>query len=154
MPRNPLAALRVALIPMTMAALLAVTLLAPLAKAPAAQARTRGADTCANKRCTRDKPWADSCRERDGYKAVARCFITRAARHYGQSPSLAKAIAYRESRYHWWVTNSSGHRGLYQFDDTLWAHTPYHARSPYNPRYASLAAMWEWKHGGMHHWAL
>jgi hypothetical protein len=34
-----------------------------------------------------------------------------------------------------------------------WASTPYRKQSPYNPRWASLAAMWMWKHGGYHHWS-
>jgi len=154
MPRTPTAALRAALKITFLTATLAVALIAQHALTNPAAAQAKGRDACANHLCTQDKPVVTSCRDFGGHVKVARCFVTRAARHYDQSVSLARSIAWRESRYHWWITNSSSHRGLYQFDDTLWSNTPYHARSPYNPRYASLAAMWEWKHGGMAHWAL
>jgi hypothetical protein len=149
MPRTPVAVLRAALAITTLASLLALT----LATARPAHAATAKA-ACANKYCTKDKSGVKSCRSRDGYKSIARCYIDRAAFHYGQSSSEARYIAYRESKYHWTVTNSSAHRGMYQFTDTLWRHTPYHAKSVYNPRYAALAAMWLWKHGGKHHWAI
>jgi hypothetical protein len=148
MPRTPIAVLRAALAITTLAGLLALAAIAPR---PAAAA-TR--DACANRMCTKDKAQVPSCHTLRAYQRVARCFIDRAARHYGQSTREARAIAYRESRYHWKVTNSSAHRGMYQFTDTLWAHTPYHRRSVYDPRYAALAAMWLWKHGGKHHWAI
>ena len=148
MPRTPIAALRAALAMTALASLLALT----TATRPA-QAAT-GRDACANRICTKDKAQVPSCHTLHAYQRVARCFIDRAARHYGQSTREARAIAFRESRYHWRVTNSSAHRGMYQFTDTLWRHTPYHAKSVYNPRYAALAAMWLWKHGGKHHWAI
>jgi hypothetical protein len=85
---------------------------------------------------------------------VSRCFIVRAAEHYHQSRSEALYIAWRESRYHYRVTNgASGAAGLFQFMPTTWAHSPYRHRSPYNPRWAALAAMWYWAHGGKFHWA-
>jgi hypothetical protein len=154
MPRTPTTALRAVLKITLLTATLAVALFAQHAATAPAAAQAKGRDACANHLCTRDKPVVTSCRDFGGHVKVARCFVTRAARHYDQSVSLARSIAWRESRYHWWITNSSAHRGLYQFTDTLWAHTPYSERSVYNPRYASLAAMWLWRHGGMHHWAL
>jgi uncharacterized membrane protein len=149
MPRTPVAVLRAAL---TMIALAAVMALSAAAARPAGAATAKAA--CANHYCTKDKPGVRSCRSLRGYQRIARCYIDRAARHYGQSRYEARHIAWRESRYHWWVTNSSAHRGMYQFTDTLWRHTPYHAKSVYSPRYAALAAMWLWRHGGKHHWAL
>ena len=84
---------------------------------------------------------------------VARCFIARAADHFHQSRSQAYYIAHRESRYNWRVTNrSSGAAGLYQFMPRTWRSTPYRHHSPYHPRWASLAAMWMWAHGGYSHW--
>jgi uncharacterized low-complexity protein len=157
MPRSPTAALRAALTMTVLAAALALA--APAGTAVAATKSTAAAharsapDACADRLCTRDDADVRSCRTRDGHTAIARCYINRAAVHYRQSGRLARSIAWRESRYHWWVTNSSAHRGLYQFTDTLWAHTPYRARSPYSPRYASLAAMWLWRHGGYGNWA-
>jgi len=44
--------------------------------------------------------------------------------------------------------------GLYQFARVTWAHSPYRHHSPYNPRWAALAAMWYWAHGGYHHWSV
>src|SRR3954452_20872224 len=96
---------------------------------------------------------AGSCWNHHGGRAVSRCFIARAAARYHQPVSQAYYIAWRESRYHWRVTNrSSGAAGLYQFMPTTWAHSPYRHRSPYNPRWAALAAMWFWAHGGKFHW--
>ena len=143
MPRTPVAPL--------FAALLTLITIASSSVAPAGAATPR--TTCANRLCTKDRPGVPSCVSRHGYQAIARCYIDRAARHYRQSPAEARFIAYRESRYHWTVTNASAHRGLYQFTDTLWRHTPYHRRSPYSPRYAPLAAMWLWKHGYKSAWA-
>jgi hypothetical protein len=72
---------------------------------------------------------------------------------YGQSKSRAYHIAWRESRYNWRVTNrSSGAAGLYQFMSRTWLTTPYRKHSRYHPRWAALAAMWMWAHGGYHHW--
>jgi hypothetical protein len=148
-----MAALRAALKTTILVATLAAAALTPLAVS--AQAATHAHAACANHLCTRLKPHVRTCRQRHHrYEAIARCSITRAARHYHQSVREAHYIAWRESRYRWWVTNSSAHRGMYQFTDTLWAHTPYHRRSVYSPRWSSLAAMWLWARGGKHHWAL
>src|SRR3954452_7960260 len=126
----------------------AVILMAAFAAAPAVVHARKG-DPCANQRCTRYKPHATDCWDKHGRRKVARCFISQAATHYRQSKSQAFYIAWRESRYNWRVTNrSSGAAGLYQFMPGTWRHTPYHKRSPYHPRWAALAAMWMWKHGG------
>ena len=108
---------------------------------------------CADRLCKKDAPGTKSCWHWKSRTNESKCFITRAARHFRQSRSQALYIAHRESRYDYKVTNSSsGAAGLFQFMPTLWHHTPYHGRSPYNPRWAALAAMWEWAHGGYHHW--
>src|SRR3954447_18717119 len=124
--------------------------------APAAATAAKTDDSCANRLCTKYVPGTPSCPERhDGRHAIARCYIARAATHFAQPKSLAYAIAWRESRYNWRVTNpSSGTAGLYQFAMRTWRSTPYRSHSPYEPRWAALAAMWMWKHGGYHHWAL
>jgi hypothetical protein len=109
---------------------------------------------CADRLCKRYVPHTPSCWSHDSRKEVSRCFIKRAAVHFHQSRRQALYIAWRESRYNYRVTNSSsGAAGLYQFMRGTWAHTPYRRYSPYNPRWASLAAMWMWKHGGYSHWA-
>ncbi len=145
-----------------MRALIAAALVAALLIAgglmtarPALAARSsRYHDPCAGRLCLTYRPGTKSCHRFRNRDAVARCFVVRAARHYHQSVSLALYTARVESRYRWWVTNGSGHRGLFQFDDTLWGSTPYarRHRSPYEPRFAALAAMRIWAHGGYHHW--
>jgi soluble lytic murein transglycosylase-like protein len=129
-------------------AVVALALLAPLAAPSTAGARS----TCANRLCTKDKPRVKSCYRHDHRKPIAKCFIRRAARHFHQSRRRAYYIAWRESRYHWHARNPSGAGGLYQFMPRTWHHTPYRHHSRYNPRWASLAAMWMWKHGGYSHW--
>ena len=130
-----------------MALALATALLAP---APASATSA----TCANRLCTKDRPQVKSCRsEYDHRKQIAKCFIRRAARHFHQSRKRAYYIAWRESRYDWHATNgSSGAAGLYQFMRGTWRHTPYRKHSRYSPRWAPLAAMWMWAHGGYSHW--
>ena len=128
---------------------LALMLIAPAA----AHARVHDRSPCANRLCTKYEPGTKSCHAKHGRAAIARCFISRAAAHFGQNRKLAYAIAYRESRYDWRVTNpSSGTAGLYQFARRTWKSTPYREHSPYQPRWAALAAMWMWKHGGFRHW--
>jgi hypothetical protein len=132
---------------------LLVALALILAVPTVAAARPRDTSPCANKLCTRYAPGTSSCTEHHPRSAVARCFIARAAAHFGQNRRLAYAIAWRESRYDWRITNpSSGTAGLYQFARQTWRSTPYRSHSPYQPRWAALAAMWMWKHGGFHHW--
>jgi len=125
-----------------------------LLASPAASTAKTIHDPCASRLCLHDKRGTKSCLRFRDHVRIARCYIVRAAHHYHQSVSLALYIAQRESRYRWWVTNSSAHRGMYQFDDTLWYSTPYarHHRSVYSPRFAALAAMRIWAHGGYSHW--
>jgi hypothetical protein len=133
-------------------AALAVTL---VSTSPA-EAYSRSADKspCKGRLCKKDEPRTTKCWKKDGRRATARCFIRRAADHYRQPRSQAYAIAYRESRYNWKATNpSSGTAGLYQFARSTWESTPYARYSPYHPRWASLAAMWMWKHGMQSHWS-
>ena len=121
------------------------------ATAPTAAASSRG--PCANHLCTKYKPHTASCWNKHGRRKIARCFITRAATHFHQSKSKAFHIAWRESRYDWHATNrGSGAAGLYQFMSRTWHTTPYRKHSRYHPRWAALAAMWMWAHGGYHHW--
>ena len=144
------AALRVALKTTMVCAALALTLMGLLA--PPAQATRHS--PCANRLCTHYVSHTPSCWRFHRHGKVARCFISRAARHYGQSQSQAFRIAWRESRYRWRVTNSSsGAAGLYQFKRMTWNTTPYRRHSPYHPKWAALAAMWMWHHGGYSHWA-
>jgi soluble lytic murein transglycosylase-like protein len=134
-------------------AALACTLMLALAAPPASASGRAAHSACANRLCTKDRPEAKSCWHLDGRKRVARCFIARAAAHYGQPKGRAYYIAWRESRYNWRVTNpSSGTAGLYQFARGTWKSTPYRHHSPYQPRWAALAAMWMWAHGGYSHW--
>ena len=112
---------------------------------------------CADRLCNSDQPGRKSCWRYAKRESESRCFIRRAARHYGQSRSQAMAIAYRESRYDYKQTNSSsGAAGLYQFMPRTWAHTPYGKRgeSAYNPRWAALGAMWMWERGEAYHWGV
>jgi soluble lytic murein transglycosylase-like protein len=123
---------------------LAVALMLCLAAAPAT--------SMATPRSSHKQP---SCWNKHGQTKIAKCFITRAAKRYGQSRGQALYIAHRESRYNWRVTNSSsGAAGLYQFMPRTWQSTPYRKHSPYHPKWAALAAMWMWKRGGQSHWAL
>lgn len=131
-------------------AALALTLTAT----PTAAARPHYGGRCANRLCTRYAKNTPSCWRLRGQAPIARCFIARAAARFGQSRSQAFSIAHRESRYNWNVTNrSSGAAGLFQFMPRTWAYTPYRRKSPYNPRWAALAAMWMWKHGWKSAWA-
>jgi hypothetical protein len=147
------AALRRAALNTIACATLACALMLTLSTTGAAAGGKPVKEPCANRLCTKDKPRAKSCWSLHSRTKVARCFIKRAALHYHQPLSQAYYIAHRESRYNWRVTNSSsGAAGLYQFMPRTWASTPYHKHSPYHPRWASLAAMWMWKHGGQSHW--
>lgn len=110
---------------------------------------------CSGRLCFKNEPGTKSCWHKDRRAGVSKCFIKRAAAHFDQSKRHAYAIAYRESRFDFRVTNSSsGAAGLYQFMPRTWASTPYARKSPYSPKHASLAAMWMWSRGGYSHWSL
>ena len=139
---------------LTSALAVAALLLVAAPTTALADARS-SSDPCANRLCTKYKAGTPSCWSKGGRAKIARCFIYRASRHYRQSTSHALHIAHRESRFDWRVTNSSsGAAGLYQFMPRTWQSTPYRRHSPYHPKWASLAAMWMWKRGGLSHWAL
>lgn len=133
---------------------LCASLVLSAALAASALAANPGPDAfCADRLCRKDAPGQKSCWHWKSRANESKCFITRAAKHFKQSRSQALYIAYRESRFNYKVTNSSsGAAGLYQFMPTTWRSTPYRSKSPYNPRWASLAAMWMWAHGGYRHW--
>jgi soluble lytic murein transglycosylase-like protein len=148
------ALLRAALRTMLCAAILALSITLTAPAAPASANGGKPKNPCANRLCTKYKPHTTRCRDRSTRTKISRCFIRRAARHFDQPLSQAYYIAHRESRYNYKATNSSsGAAGLYQFMPRTWGSTPYHRHSPYNPRWAALAAMWMWKHGGYHHWS-
>ena len=138
------------------ACLAAAALFVALMATPSVQKAAAGPEAaCSGRLCFKNEPGTKSCWRKDRREGVSKCFIKRAARHFGQSKRLAFHIAHRESRFNFRVTNaSSGAAGLFQFMPTTWRSTPYRARSAYNPRWASLAAMWMWKRGGYHHWSL
>ena len=133
-------------------AALFVTLMA----SPAAPAALAGPDAaCAGRLCFKNAPGTESCWRKDTRAGTSKCFIKRAAAHFGESKRRAYAIAHRESRFDYRVTNSSsGAAGLYQFMPATWRSTPYKRKSRYNPKYASLAAMYMWSRGGYSHWSL
>ena len=139
---------------LTMIAGAVAALALTLTVTPTAAARPHFGGHCANRLCTRYVKNTPSCWRHRGHAPIARCFIARAAARFGQSRSEAYYIAHRESRYNWNVTNrSSGAAGLFQFMPRTWSYTPYRHKSPYNPRWAALAAMWMWKHGWKSAWA-
>lgn len=85
------------------------------------------------------------------YPRQAKCAINRAARHYGQSAAAMKAVAWCESRYQWWIDGH--HEGMFQYLWSTWLSTPFGRRSPYNPKWASLATGWMWSVGRRGEWA-
>jgi hypothetical protein len=147
-------ALRAAFMTLVCGATALALMLSTAAPATAAAKRS-DSSPCANRLCTKDRPHTTKCWRLHGRAKTARCFIARAAAHYRQPRSQAFYIAHRESRYNWRITNpSSGTAGLFQFARGTWESTPYRNKSPYHPRWASLAAMWMWAHGGYSHWRL
>ena len=137
--------------------LLPVLALAALLVVAAPAATSSAKDPCANRLCTKYKKGTPSCWRFEKRRTVSRCFISRAARHFGQSRRQATAIAFRESRLNYKVTNpSSGTAGLFQFAGRTWRSTPYgrRSKSPYHPKWAALGAMWMWSKGGYSQWAL
>ena len=142
----------------TLSALAVAALLILAVPTPAAEAAKRSTtavgNPCANRLCTKYDRGTPSCWKRGTRTKIARCFIYRASRHYGESTRLALQIAYRESRFDWRATNgSSGAAGLYQFMPGTWANTPYRRYSAHHPKWSALAAMWMWKRGGYGHWS-
>lgn len=149
------ALLRVALKTMACAGVALAVVLSTAAAPAGASGKRSDSSPCANRLCTKLDPKTPRCWRLHGRTKVARCFIARAANHFHQSRSQAYYIAHRESRYNWRVTNrSSGAAGLYQFMPRTWNSTPYRKHSPYHPRWAALAAMWMWAHGGYSHWGM
>jgi hypothetical protein len=133
--------------------LAACGLLAALAVPTTADARP--SSPCKGKLCKTYRADTPSCWRFESRSRVSKCFIARAARHFDQPLGRAYAIAHRESRFNWRVTNaSSGAAGLYQFMPRTWASTPYRHHSPYHPKWAALGAMWMWNRGGYSHWSL
>jgi hypothetical protein len=133
--------------------LCAVLALLTLSLIPTVADAAKARSACANRLCTDTRPQAKRCKDLQRRAKVAKCFITRAARHYRQPRWKAVQVAWRESRFDWRATNSSsGAAGLFQFMRRTWGTTPYRRFSPYNPRWASLAAMWMWKRGYQSHW--
>lgn len=138
------------------ACLAGAALFVALMATPAAPTALAGPDAaCSGRLCFKNEPGTKSCWRKDTRAGVSKCFIRRAAAHFDESKRRAYAIAYRESRFNYRVTNSSsGAAGLYQFMPGTWRSTPYKRKSPYSPKYASLAAMYMWSHGGYSHWSL
>lgn len=138
-----------------LSAALAVAAVLALVPASASALSYRSpSNPCANRLCTTYDAGTPSCWNRGTRTRIARCFIYRASRHYGESTRLALQIAHRESRFDWRVTNaSSGAAGLYQFMPGTWQSTPYRRFSVYHPKWSALAAMWMWKRGGYSHWS-
>ena len=133
----------------------AAAFVALLATPAVHQAHAGPGDACATRLCWKNQPGTESCYERRSRTAVSKCFIRRAAAHFGESKRHAYAIAHRESRFNPRVVNSSsGASGLYQFMPGTWASTPYHKKSVFSPKWAALGAMWMWSRGGYSHWAL
>lgn len=88
---------------------------------------------------------------RPRYPRRAKCAINRAAKHYGQSAPYMRSVAYCESTYRWWINGH--HEGLFQFLWSTWRSTPFGHRSPYNPKWASMATGWMWTQGRRGEWA-
>lgn len=122
---------------------------------PRAEAGKSAKAACSGRLCFKNQPGTKSCWRKDRRTGVSKCFIRRAAAHFGESKRRAFHIAHRESRFDYRVTNSSsGAAGLYQFMPRTWQSTPYKRKSRYSPKYAALAAMWMWSRGGYSHWSL
>ena len=92
------------------------------------------------------------CKEK--YTGVKRtkCYIKRAAAHFGQSTYEALATAWCESRYNPFADTNPPYVGIYQFDYPTWQGAPYPNKSRYSARYSALNAMWYWKQGQRSRW--
>ena len=69
-----------------------LTLAVPASAAEAAK-RSTASNACANRLCTKYDRGTPSCWKRGTRTRIARCFIYRASRHYGESTRLALQIA-------------------------------------------------------------
>ena len=87
--------------------------------------------------------------------------LDHAAAEYGVSRECLRGIAWRESRFLPWITNASGHRGLFQFNDGTWRFMSraagYGGESPYDAWAAAHVAAWAIRYpmfsqGGLAHW--
>jgi soluble lytic murein transglycosylase-like protein len=104
--------------------------------------------------CTELKRTYKPCKRLDPrYPRQAKCNISRAARHYGQSVDFMRYLAHCESRYRWWAYNPSGASGLFQFMRSTYATTPYSRRSLWSPKWNALAAGWMLAQGRRGEWA-
>jgi soluble lytic murein transglycosylase-like protein len=91
-------------------------------------------------------------------KDAVRCWITAAAKKYGQPLSDAFRVADCESDFNPGLTNSEAvgseyATGLFQFLPSTWATTPYRNRNIFSAKWNSLAAMWMWSVGRRGEWA-
>src|SRR5262245_24097158 len=87
--------------------------------------------------------------------------LEHAAAEYGVAPDCLRRLAWRESRYLPWITNATGHRGLFQFSDRTWAFMSraagYRGASPYDAWASAHVAAWAiafpmFSQGGLRHW--
>lgn len=105
-----------------------------------------------------ERYYAHRCGEQS--TAAIKACIHRAALHWGANVHDGYYIASRETGHrdsnsfdpNICNTEGSGACGLFQFKTPLWSSTPYHARSRFSAKYASLAWAWAWTHGYRSHW--
>lgn len=91
-----------------------------------------------------------------GYLSELRCAtpaicVRQAALHYGVSPSRLACLAHRESTTNPYADNGRYH-GLFQFDYTTWALTPYSNQSIYNAEASAFAAAYLISRGDSDRW--
>jgi len=85
--------------------------------------------------------------------------LEHASAEYGVSLGCLRNLAWRESRFTPWVTNASGHRGLFQYADRTWwtmsRWAGFSGASPYDPYAAAMVTAFALSHpwtGGLSHW--
>lgn len=85
-------------------------------------------------------------------KKVMVCQIKRAARHFHQSSTLAFRVVRCETgrTFDWFLQGA--HQGAWQYLWSTWRSTPYAHRSPYSPKWSTLATMWMWSQGRRGEW--